>query len=319
MRTIPAIRVFAVCLAAIATALLFLDDQEHIVSEWTHTLRNASLNRLNVRVKQDSVMEKVQDEAYDEEQEQQEWLAKAQASSRECPYYTQYDDCHGPRLKRVQADIASSVPTRSFENIQNISILFTGNSHIRQLVNVFLCVVGGNREYPTDILYLTHRNSGLSIIHLPRNITVYHSTNNPYLYRHDWKQQHAKMFNKTIDSFDVIVNGNFNKFNEMHPEKYGHIKTDPPALTDFEPYEGLFLFSPGMLVPPRLPNLTGTHLYHRILNTTRAYDIVGYCGYQKKNMDCLNGPEVHLCVPGPLDVVVWELLETLDYELDTIK
>jgi len=280
---------------------------------------------------QEEVLEEIRQELRQEirkeimEEKRDVSFIRAHVSTLECPYYRQYNDCVGPDLEILQARIRASIPNKVFENINNISIFFTGNSHVRQLMNVFLCVVGGNKQYPSNDVYITHRGSGLSIINLPQNIVVYHSTNNPFLYRTDWKEAHANKFNRSIDSFDVIVHGNYNKVSEMNPARYENISDLSPApeLNEFEPFSGLFIHSPGMLEFNRamtyvaVEELIQSKLNYRMLNTEQIKNTLGYCTYNasKEVKECMTEPGNHQCVPGPIDAVVWHLLEILDHEI----
>lgn len=301
-------------------------------------LNVASINSSSTEIKEKNVIDfkKIQEEILEEirqelrheirkeimEEKQDVSFIRAHVSTLECPYYRQYNDCVGSDLEILQARIRSSIPNKIFENINDISIFFTGNSHVRQLMNVFLCVVGGNKQYPSNDIYITHRGSGLSIINLPQNIVVYHSTNNPFLYRADWKEAHANKFNRSLDSFDVIVHGNYNKVSEMNPEVYGNISDHSPELNEFEPFSGLFIHSPGMKELNRPMNfvafeeLIQSKLNYRILNTEQIKNTLGYCTYNasKEVKECITEPGTHQCVPGPIDAVVWHLLEILDHE-----
>jgi hypothetical protein len=121
---------------------------------------------------------------------------------------------------------------RSLPFPPNGTVMFTGNSHTRQVFQSLMC------QYQQEIISITplsqvdSKGSGIWDVRIKQNVTVYGVFNVPHVYSPRWMDLLTASLNRSLDSFDMIVLGKFNGFDDSKGTSFAELMKSLTAGTD---------------------------------------------------------------------------------------
>jgi len=129
-------------------------------------------------------------------------------------------------------DVAKWGRRRSTPVPPNSSVVFLGNSHMRQVFQTFMCQYQNDIRNITRLLNVDSKGSGIWDVRLEHNITVFGVFNVPHVYSPRWHELLTKSLNVSFNSIDALVLGKFNTFKESKKTSFLSLMKNLTAGTD---------------------------------------------------------------------------------------
>lgn len=112
------------------------------------------------------------------------------------------------------------------------TIMFLGNSHTRQVFQSLMCQYREEIISATQLSKVDSKGNGVWDVRLQQNITVFGFFNAYHVYSPRWVDLIEETINRSLDSFDVIVLGKFNGFQDSKGTSFAKLMKTLTAGTD---------------------------------------------------------------------------------------
>ena len=275
-------------------------------------------------------------------------------SSQSLPFIYQCIGDHYDEFADAMHTLAETLPEpmgrRNFPAATNRDILVMGNSHTRQMIESLVCQYK-NEVVQYDGNVMRSNGTGSFKVSFANNSTILALNNNPLVYSPQWPKLIENLFGRPLNSYDGIVLGKFNTYEESIGTNFlatitealkdiqGNIdfsKTKPPALRDVaNVFDGPVVYV-SMFARYGNPHLTANLQFIKTVNNTRHNLSTIYgrkyidmmkmeCGADAKSTGlCYEDSDknvsreansMHRCVGsqgGHPDLIAWEVAEKLN-------
>ena len=213
---------------------------------------------------------------------------------------------HYDEFARAMHSLADTLPEpmgrREFPVSSNKNVLVMGNSHTRQMISALVCQYR-NKITQFEPNPMRSNATGSIRVGFANNSTLTSLTNNPIPYSPEWPQLIETMLGRPLNSYDGIVLGKFNTYEESKGTNFlatmtealksipGNIdfsKTKPPSLRDVaKVYHGSVVYV-SMFARYGNSELKENLEYIYTVNSTRhnLSTISGRKYIDKLNMEC---------------------------------
>jgi hypothetical protein len=262
----------------------------------------------------------------------------------------QCEGSHYNDFAREMLSLAARLPEpvgrRAFPIASNLSVLVMGNSHTRQMMLSLICQFNDEVvEYDTALGFNSSRDDSFRI-RFRNNATVISLTNNPVVYSPYWVTLVENIMGRRLGSFDAIVLGKFNSFDESKGTSFMETVTQAlrnlPGAADFSTsraptlpdimaiYDGPVVYVSMFALYGRSELLTSLEVLENARSTRDNISVIDgrkyidvlklECGAEGHNMvgSCTEGNEgreAHRCIGvkgGHPDLIAWEVAEILN-------
>jgi hypothetical protein len=252
----------------------------------------------------------------------------------------------GRKLQSLAAQLPQPVGRRAFPIASNLTVLVMGNSHTRQMILSILCQFNEEvTEFDNVMGFQSSRGDSFRV-RFRNNSTIMSLTNNPVVYSPHWVTLVENIVGRPLGSFDAIVLGKFNSFNESKgtsftetvtqalrslPGALDFSKSRAPTLPDIMTiYDGPMVYVSMFAAygqsqfrdnDATMKNTRGTRDNISVINGRKYIDILKMeCGSDGFNMvgSCKEdeeGKDAHRCLGvkgGHPDLIAWEVAEILN-------
>jgi hypothetical protein len=121
---------------------------------------------------------------------------------------------------------------RSLPLPPNGTIMFFGNSHTRQVFQSLMCQYQEKIISATPLSQVDSKGNGVWEVRLQQNVTVFGVFNVHHVYSPRWVNLIEVTLNRSLDSFNVIVLGKFNGFQDSKGTSFAKLMKTLTAGTD---------------------------------------------------------------------------------------
>lgn len=272
------------------------------------------------------------------------------------PAYENFTDrMNDYALLRRQDENQTLWGRRSFPLPANKTVFMLGNSHTRQVYNTLLCEYNSmiyQSEDHGEFVGGKYTTFGSSRSwYFRNNATLITLSNSPLVYsKKQWVSTFEKLFQRSFASFDAIIMGRFNRFenrsrygreiikySKAHPELFDRDYSSPTIESLAEMYQGPILAVP-MFAPHGQDVMESAERAQKenpgrdnikIVDARKHIEVLGECGSDDMHGIgvCLEAgdksvsrdpTEMHRCTGekgGHPDLVAWDIVEELHHIL----